>query len=185
MSLASPRTDEQLERSVNRVFERFGTVYVKIRRDTRGMPYAFCQYEVTVHRNMLLRAYTDVSRMFPIRTLPLSKDEAHRSMGVSVVQSVQKLVVRTCVLSIDAMADTLATGALYLSRITGGPISEEEANEVLDGFGPLEKIWIATPTDKEMYRLPEGVFVMWEFFQGARDAHNVRHSSFHRPPFSD
>ena len=45
-SLASVRTDEQLERSVMNVFEQFGTVYVKIRRDTRGMPYAFCQYEV-------------------------------------------------------------------------------------------------------------------------------------------
>jgi len=83
------------------------------------------------------------------------------------------------------MADPFATGALYLSRITGGHISEEEANEVLDGFGPLEKIWIASPTDKEMYRLPEGVFVMWEFFQAARDAYNVRCSSFRRPPFSD
>lgn len=101
-------------------------------------------------------------------------------MGVSVVRSVPKLVVRICVLNLGNLAEMFATGALYLSRITGGHISEEEANEVLDGFGPLEKIWIATPTDKEMYRLPEGVFVMWEFFQGARDAYNVRCSSVRR-----
>lgn len=54
---------------------------------------------------------------------------------------------------------------------------------MLDGFGPLEKIWIATPTDKEMYRLPEGVFVMWMFFQGARDAHNVRSSFLDLPHY--
>ena len=46
LSLSSTRTDEQLEYSVTRVFEKFGRVYVKIRRDNRGMPYAFAQYEV-------------------------------------------------------------------------------------------------------------------------------------------
>lgn len=50
---------------------------------------------------------------------------------------------------------------------------------MLQGFGPLEKIWIASPTDKEMYRLPEGVFAMWTYFQGARDAHNVRYAVVH------
>lgn len=45
-SLSSTRTDEQLEYAVIRVFEQFGPVYVKIRRDHRGMPYAFAQYEV-------------------------------------------------------------------------------------------------------------------------------------------
>lgn len=29
------------------LFETFGRVWVKIRRDNRGMPYAFCQYEVS------------------------------------------------------------------------------------------------------------------------------------------
>ena len=45
-SLSTGRTDDQLEHSVQREFSAFGTVYVKIRRDSRGMPYAFCQYEV-------------------------------------------------------------------------------------------------------------------------------------------
>jgi hypothetical protein len=66
-----------------------------------------------------------------------------------------------------------ALGSLYLSRITGGPISEDEAHSVLDQFGPLEKLWIASPTDREMFRLPDGIWVMWSYFQGARDAQNV------------
>ncbi len=45
-SLSSSRTDEELQQSVDQVFREFGKVYVKIRRDGRGMPYAFCQYEV-------------------------------------------------------------------------------------------------------------------------------------------
>ncbi|KAK5172477.1 hypothetical protein LTR04_002403 [Oleoguttula sp. CCFEE 6159] len=44
-NLSSGRTDDELETAVAKVFGKFGAVYVKIRRDTRGMPYAFCQYE--------------------------------------------------------------------------------------------------------------------------------------------
>ncbi|KAI9703275.1 MAG: hypothetical protein M1836_007841 [Candelina mexicana] len=44
-NLSSVRSDEQLEVSVTQAFQSFGKVYVKIRRDNRGMPYAFCQYE--------------------------------------------------------------------------------------------------------------------------------------------
>lgn len=45
-SLSSLRTDDQLDFSVTKVFQEFGTVWVKIRRDSKGMPFAFCQYEV-------------------------------------------------------------------------------------------------------------------------------------------
>ena len=48
-SLSSIRSDQQLEFSVASVFEQFGRVYVKIRRDPKGMPYAFAQYEVRYH----------------------------------------------------------------------------------------------------------------------------------------
>lgn len=47
-SLVSARTDDQLELAVKNVFQTFGTVYVKIRRDSKGMPFAFCQYAVSV-----------------------------------------------------------------------------------------------------------------------------------------
>ncbi len=46
-SLVSARTDDQLELAVKNVFQTFGPVYVKIRRDSKGMPFAFCQYEVS------------------------------------------------------------------------------------------------------------------------------------------
>ncbi len=46
ISLSQSRTDEQLEYSVTSVFQIFGDVYVKVRRDNKGMPFAFCQYEV-------------------------------------------------------------------------------------------------------------------------------------------
>ncbi|UNI24388.1 hypothetical protein JDV02_010138 [Purpureocillium takamizusanense] len=37
-------SDHELEEEVTRVFGRFGTVFVKIKRDGRHMPFAFCQY---------------------------------------------------------------------------------------------------------------------------------------------
>ncbi|MCJ1403889.1 hypothetical protein MMC11_007112 [Xylographa trunciseda] len=138
-NLSSIRTDEQLEHSVARVFEQFGRVYVKIRRDNRGMPYAFAQYENVSDSERAIEHGRGIA--IDGRQCRTERAKAHRS--------------------------------LYLSRVTGGPISEDEVCEVLKDFGPFEKVWIASPTDKEMYRLPDGVWVMWAYFQGARDAQNA------------
>lgn len=64
-------------------------------------------------------------------------------------------------------------GSLYLSRVTGGPISEAEARNVLSRFGEIEKIWYSTPTEGEIFRLPEGIWVMYKLFQPSRDAQAV------------
>ncbi len=55
----------------------------------------------------------------------------------------------------------------------GGEITEEQAREILLGRGDLEKLWHSSPTDKEMYRLPDGIWVTFAFFQDARDAQAV------------
>ena len=46
-SLPRELADEVLEYKLKEKFDAFGTVYVKIKRDYRGMPYAFCQFEVS------------------------------------------------------------------------------------------------------------------------------------------
>lgn len=68
-------------------------------------------------------------------------------------------------------------GSLYLSKVTGGPISEGEAHQVLARHGALEKVWYCSQTDKEMFRLPEGIWVMFAFFQDCRDAQVVNLTS--------
>ena len=40
-------------------------------------------------------------------------------------------------------------------------------------YGELENVWYCSPTDKEMFRLPDGIWIMWAFFQDARDAQAV------------
>jgi len=44
-NLASSQTDEQLLASVEKYFKQFGRLHVKIRRDNKGNPYSFCQFE--------------------------------------------------------------------------------------------------------------------------------------------
>ena len=67
----------------------------------------------------------------------------------------------------------LRTGSLYLSRVTGGPVSEIEACNVLSFYGEIEKVWYASPTEVEIFRLPEGIWVMYKLFQPSRDAQAV------------
>ncbi|KAK3365425.1 hypothetical protein B0H63DRAFT_516351 [Podospora didyma] len=43
-NLAEPKDDLALEAAVTREFGKFGTVFVKIKRDNGNIPFAFCQY---------------------------------------------------------------------------------------------------------------------------------------------
>jgi hypothetical protein len=42
---------------VTKIFREFGPVFVKIRRDAKQMPFAFCQYTVRVSLISLPRSY--------------------------------------------------------------------------------------------------------------------------------
>lgn len=46
-SLSQQASDETLQSEVKKVFSKFGEVFVKIRRDNRNMPFAFCQFTVS------------------------------------------------------------------------------------------------------------------------------------------
>ena len=57
-SLSQSETDEQLEHSVTEAFQQFGNVYVKIRRDSRQMPFAFAQYTVSLSSQISFKTET-------------------------------------------------------------------------------------------------------------------------------
>ncbi|KAL9100380.1 MAG: hypothetical protein Q9163_004238 [Psora crenata] len=129
-NLTQSDTDEELEYAVSQAFRQFGNVYVKIRRDTRQMPFAFAQY-------------TNV-------------DDAQRAI-------------------------TFGRGSLFLSKIHGGPVTEEEARKIMAGYGPIETYWFASQTEREMYGLPEGIFLRFAFFDDCRNANvSFRDSATHR-----
>lgn len=49
--MPEPIDDIALEAEVTRAFSQFGTVFVKIRRDAKNMPFAFCQFTVSSDTN--------------------------------------------------------------------------------------------------------------------------------------
>ena len=63
-----------------------------------------------------------------------------------------------------------AAGSLYLSKISGGSINETEAREILKEQGPIETLWFPSPTEREMFGLPDGIFIRFAFFDDCRDA---------------
>ncbi|KAL8691632.1 MAG: hypothetical protein Q9218_003187 [Villophora microphyllina] len=135
-NLTQVKSDEELEKSVSTVFQAFGNVYVKIRRDNKGMPFAFCQYE--------------------------NVRDAQRAITMGRGLEINGRACRTEVAKVNR--------SLYLSKVTGGAIPEDEARQILGRFGAIEKLWYCSDTDKEMFRLPDGVWVMFAFFQDCRDA---------------
>lgn len=55
ISLPEHVRDTRLEASLTKVCSQYGMVFVKIRRDSRNMPYAFCQFTVsTISRELAL-----------------------------------------------------------------------------------------------------------------------------------
>lgn len=50
LSLPEHKDDRALEAAVTREFSKYGTVFVKIRRDSNHMPFAFCQFTVSSQR---------------------------------------------------------------------------------------------------------------------------------------
>ncbi|KAI9848513.1 MAG: hypothetical protein M1837_007182 [Sclerophora amabilis] len=134
-NLSSTETDIELTHAVSTVFGRFGRVWVKIRRDNAGMPYAFCQYA------------------------------NEREARVAIAEGRQQMINgRPC-----RTEPAKVNRSVYMSRLAGGAISEAEAREALQNFGPIESLWWPTPTEKAMYQLPEGIWIKFGYFQDCRD----------------
>ncbi len=86
-SLVQTQSDDQLEHHVHVAFLQYGTCYVKIRRDARGMPFAFVQYEVS------RRLMGNIFRPNAIRTRPMLSALSPMAGACSstVVHAVQRL----------------------------------------------------------------------------------------------
>ncbi|KAH8588346.1 hypothetical protein B0O99DRAFT_728700 [Bisporella sp. PMI_857] len=54
-NLLASQPDDDLEAAVTHVFREFGPVWVKIRRDGKMMPFAFCQYTKVEHAERAIR----------------------------------------------------------------------------------------------------------------------------------
>lgn len=53
-------------------------------------------------------------------------------------------------------------------------MSEAEARHELSPYGQIDSCWHSSNTEREMYQLPDGIWVKFAFFQDCRDAQSVR-----------
>ncbi|KAI9641076.1 hypothetical protein NHQ30_010504 [Ciborinia camelliae] len=75
-NLLQSESEESLEMAVTQVFREYGAVYVKIRRDNKHMPFAFCQYTKQEHAERAIMEGR--GRLIKGRPCRCEKAKAHR-----------------------------------------------------------------------------------------------------------
>lgn len=61
----------------------------------------------------------------------------------------------------------------------GGYLNTAEVLRILQQYGPIERSWPASETEREMFQLPEGLFVRFTYYDDCRDAKQVWLSGRH------
>ncbi|KPM45110.1 hypothetical protein AK830_g1505 [Neonectria ditissima] len=152
-NLAQGYSDVALYNEVTRIFGEYGSVYVKIKRDKRGMPFAFVQFthhshaRVALehgHKRLILGRYCRTERckgncMPP--TQPTSILHKHSSISVTF------LVYKK---------NGLATGLT-------------EAYSLLQQWGTIDKVEHLDRETRLTMRLPQSVIVVYERFNARRN----------------
>lgn len=64
-------------------------------------------------------------------------------------------------------------GTVFLFKANGSSISIDQANEFLQSFGPIQKAWIPSDTEQEMFGLPNGVFIRFKYYDHCQEALDV------------
>ncbi|KAH6630155.1 hypothetical protein B0J18DRAFT_463040 [Chaetomium sp. MPI-SDFR-AT-0129] len=138
-NLPESQEDRAIEAAITREFSRFGTVFVKIRREARGnilgMPYAFVQY--TNDEN--------------------AKAAMEEGRGILILG-------RPCR---TEMVKANRAFVMYSRR--GDQINPTIAREILEPYGQLSKCEMLSVQMQEAMSLPTAVFVEFTRFEPKRD----------------
>ncbi|ORY67692.1 uncharacterized protein BCR38DRAFT_510975, partial [Pseudomassariella vexata] len=136
--------DNRLEAEVTRHFSKFGVVFVKIRRDSKNMPFAFCQY---------------------------TNDEDAR---VAMTQGKGTVIHgRACRTEMTRVNSNIQSGAYIIYNCNGGNLSVEEARKVLESFGPLSKCGPLDTQMQGAMSLGKSVLIEFTTFDPSRDIQAV------------
>jgi len=68
---------------------------------------------------------------------------------------------------------SVSTGSVVLSRVSGGAVTREEAEELLAHYGPIEQMQPTTHQDKRLHGVPEGMWVKLAYYLDFKDAVKV------------
>lgn len=66
-------------------------------------------------------------------------------------------------------------GSIVLSRVSGGPISQDEAEALLGQYGPIAEMHPTTHADARNFGVPEGMWIKFAYYLDGKDAVKVSH----------
>ncbi|KAK4200273.1 hypothetical protein QBC40DRAFT_174275, partial [Triangularia verruculosa] len=138
-NLAEPRDDVALEAAVTRAFSRFGTVFVKIRRDLNNLPFAFAQY-------------TNEQE---------AKEAIEKGRGLLILG-------RPCrtemVKSNHCDVNQHSAGSFIIYKRDASEILIDEARTIMETFGTVGSIEVVSEATCEHMDLPSAVLVEFSGF---------------------
>ncbi|TVY53183.1 Multicopy suppressor of sporulation protein msa1 [Lachnellula cervina] len=136
-NLLQSENEEALQAAVTKVFSEYGVVFVKIRRDTKQMPFAFCQYTSLLHAERAIREGR--GRLINGRPCRTEKAKAHRLFFVErkygpivTPEEVRKMMFRYGTITSCYTASNVERAALNLNE--GVIIEFEMYDEGQDAF---------------------------------------------------
>jgi len=169
--------------AVTQVFREYGPVFVKIRRDAKHMPFAFCQYTNGEDAERAIRE----GRGRSIRGRPCrcEKAKAHRRYS-----SLSTLSLKNRIDSVNAIAENshpqgiLNAGLAYFGSADnlglfiiehkgGDAITPTEARLVLRDFGKIDRCYLASDLERATFNLGEAVIVQFEMYDNGQNAQSV------------
>ncbi|KAK5074848.1 hypothetical protein LTR51_003247 [Lithohypha guttulata] len=150
-NLSVHRTDAQLEESVRQLFEEYGPCIIKIRRDRHKHPFAIVQYY----------NIEDASR-----AIEEGRDMIVDDRKVRTERSAARCeyILRTGDTGLSS-----GSGTVILSRVGGGSVSKQEAQEELGPFGAISETSPTTHSDAIHHGIPEGTYVKFVYWQDFDD----------------
>ena len=174
--------------AVTQVFRDYGPVYVKIRRDAKHMPFAFCQYTNSEDAERAIREGR--GRLVRGRPCRCEKAKAHREYSshpissskirfdsvIAIPETLQSQGPSTSRLAWFGSADIL--GLFIIERKGGEAITLTEARLVLRDFGKIDRCYIASDLERATFNLGEAVIVQFEMYDNGQNAQSVS-SRFH------
>ncbi|RKF72283.1 putative rna recognition domain-containing protein [Golovinomyces cichoracearum] len=144
-NLLQSESDEALEVAVLEVFREFGTVFVKIRRDAKHMPFAFCQYT-----------------LFNVA----DQNKNDESAELAINNGRGKLIKGRPCRCEKAKAHRL----FFFEHKYGTKITPDEVEHLLRDFGRLTECRFATHLEMASNNLSEGVVVNFDMFESGKNA---------------
>ncbi|KAI1067741.1 hypothetical protein LB507_010487 [Fusarium sp. FIESC RH6] len=151
-NLSQAVDDRSIESELTKFFGNFGTVFVKVKRDRRLMPYAFAQFTERKHADFALEKAWGESIMG--RKLRLEKCGGN--------------CMSPCI-HVDRLAPNLLLVAYIIFRRNNRQVQREEAQNIFSRFGKIAKIEPLSQQIQSKLSVPPSLLVQYEKFDPRRD----------------